>query len=73
MSSYAGGIDVALLDRLTNAVRRKLEAALPWYDPDEAEERRRETERVRRRSIAARIWVEQITSAYRRADGAIRR
>lgn len=73
MSSYAGGSDVAPVDRLTNAIRRLLEAALPWYDPDEAQERRRETERVRMRSIAARIHVEQIVAAYKRADGAIRR
>ena len=72
MSSYAGAIDVRLVDRITNAVRRALEGG-PWYSAEEAVVRRNETERVRRRSIAARLQVEDIARRYQRADRAIRR
>jgi hypothetical protein len=61
------------LDRLVNAIRGVVERALPWYDPAEAIARHRETERIRRRSIAARIRAEQVAASYERADGALGR
>lgn len=61
------------IDRLVNAIRGALESVAPWYDPAEVAERRRETERVRRRSIAARLRVEEVAKAYKRADGVMRR
>ena len=62
-----------LLDRITNAVRRGIESTLPWYNAEEAVERRQETERVRRQSIKARLHVEDIASRYSHGDKAIRR
>jgi hypothetical protein len=67
------GTDVRAVDRLVNAVRGAVEAVLPWYDPAEAHHRARETERVRQRSIAARIRVEDVVEQYRRGDGTFRR
>ena len=73
MSSYAEANDVRPLDRLTNAIRRGLEAILPWFDPAEEETRRIETERVRRKSIAARLQVEEVARRYAKADKAMKR
>lgn len=62
------------VDRLVNAIRRLFERAAPWYDPVDEVTRRRETERVRVRSIAARIRAEKdIAARYRQADRVIRR
>lgn len=52
--------------------RRVVEAALPWYDPRAVAERKRETERVRLRSIAARMALEDVAKRYERFDGVIR-
>ena len=73
MSLYAEAGDVPLLDRLTNAVRRGINHVLPWYDPGEAIERRKETDRVRRQSMIARLQIEDIARRYARTDKAIRR
>lgn len=62
-----------LLDRITNAVRRGIEATLPWYNAEETRERRRETERIRRQSMRARLQVEDIAARYARSDKAMRR
>lgn len=56
------------LDRLVNAIRRAFERGAPWYDPAEAAYRRSETERVRLRSIKARVAAE-----YKVSDKALRR
>ena len=70
---YAEGVDVRALDRLVNAMRRVIEDGLPWYDRGRARERTIETERVRKRSIAARIRVEEtIGSRYQAQDPAVR-
>lgn len=61
------------IDRLVNAFRRGIERVLPWYDERERDTRRAETERVRRRSIAARLRVEEVAKSYKRADGVMRR
>ena len=58
--------------RLSSLLRRAVEYALPWYDPKADAERKRETERVRRRSIAARVAMEDVAKRYERFDGVIR-
>ena len=73
MTIAAGRPDVSLVDRAVNAARRLIEATLPWYDRAESNRRRVETQRVRRRSIAARIAVEDIARRYERTDGVLRR
>lgn len=73
MMYASGAVDVRPLDRLVNAIRGALERLAPWYDPSEEAYRRSETERVRRRSIAARVRTEEVAKAYKRADGAMRR
>lgn len=42
-------------------IRRLIERILPWYDPEEEARRDARTEAIRRRSIAARITLEQLT------------
>jgi hypothetical protein len=73
MIAAPGGIaDVRPLDVLHRIVER----ILPWYDPAEAQQRRAETERVRRRSIAARLAIEatrDVPKRYERFDGVVRR
>ena len=54
-------------------LRALLEELLPWWDPAERIVRKRETERVARRNIAARIALEDIPKRYERFDGVIRR
>jgi hypothetical protein len=61
------------VDALVNGVRRVIESALLWYDPGERDRIRAETERVRRRSIAARVHVEDVAKRYAQADKALRR
>jgi hypothetical protein len=74
MTASVEARDVRYVDRLVNAIRAALERIAPWYDPAEAHFRRAETERVRRRSIAARIRAEKdIAARYRAADGAMRK
>lgn len=54
---------------------RFLERTMPWYNPRADAKRREETERFRRRSIAARIALEQLDDVgkrYERFDGVIR-
>jgi hypothetical protein len=58
--------------RVRRAIRDFLVRTMPWYDPDGDAVRRRETERVRRRSIAARIALEDIPKRYVRYDDAVR-
>jgi hypothetical protein len=74
MTASVEAADVRPIDRFVNAIRSMLEHVAPWYDPAEARFRRAETERVRRRSIAARIRAENdIAARYRAADGAMRK
>jgi hypothetical protein len=52
--------------------RRLVEQMLPWYHPERERQRDNQTERIRLRSIAARILAERVGRAideYRRADG----
>jgi hypothetical protein len=60
------------IDRFVNAVRAVVERGLPWYDAAEVADRRSETRRIHRRSIAARLSVEKLEKAYRLGDGALR-
>lgn len=59
--------------RVVAAIRAFVERMLPWYDPEEAVTRRNETERVRRRSVAARLAVEDVVRRYERFDKVVRR
>ena len=43
------------VDRFVDSLRAAIEHALPWYDPAAASGRSRDTERIRRRSIKARL------------------
>jgi hypothetical protein len=58
--------------RVPSVVRRAIERALPWYDPDWARHRHAETERARRRSIAARIALEDVPRRYGTYDDVVR-
>ena len=60
------GSIVTNLDRLVSRFRRWLEDRLPWYDRDREQAGIAKTERIRQRSIRARIEAERIDS-YRRA------
>jgi hypothetical protein len=53
-------------------LRAILERALPWWDPAERVVRKRETDRVARRSIAARIALEDVPKRYERYEKAVR-
>lgn len=48
-------------DEMRGRIRSAIERAIPWFDPEEAARRDERTEAIRRRSIAARITVEQLT------------
>lgn len=73
MSANTGALDVGPVDNIVNAIRRLLERVAPWFDPAEEAARRRETERVRRRSMAARLRVEDIVARYEHADHVVRK
>ena len=64
--------DVGRLLRLSIALKRAVERALPWYDHAEVARRTSETERVRQRSVRARINAEAVAERYRRADRVLR-
>ena len=53
--------DLPMGDRL----RRTVERFLPWYNVRAEEHRARRTEEIRRRSIAARIAIENLTADER--------
>ena len=46
--------------------RRLIERLLPWYDVEEEARRAARTEAIRRRSIAARISIEQLSPEAQR-------
>lgn len=48
-----------------SVLHRLVEKLLPWYDPVVEERRNQRTEAIRRRSIAARIGAEELTSDLR--------
>lgn len=56
------------VDRFVDSLRAAIEHALPWYDPAAASGRSRDTERIRRRSIKARLDAEAVIRA-RYTDG----
>jgi len=56
---------VGRVDRAVSAFRRWVEDLLPWYDRQEQHERIERTERIRRKSIQARIRNEAILAQRR--------
>lgn len=56
---------VSSLDRAVSTMRRWLEDRLPWYDRDEEERKLTHNERIRQRSIRARVRAEAIQAQYR--------
>ena len=73
MLGAIGATDVQKVDDAVNRFRALVERALPWLNPEEEAERSAETERVRLRSVRARIRAEDVIASYRRADGTYRR
>jgi len=50
---------------LVAVFRRIVEAALPWYDPEETKRRDARGERVRQRAIATRVKAEDMKDRLR--------
>jgi hypothetical protein len=49
-------------------LRRFIEDHLPWFDAQAERQRDRRTERIRLRSIAARVRSEKVIAEYRAAE-----
>ena len=49
-------------------IRRRVEDILPWFDRADHDRRAARTERIRLRSIGARIRVERMIGEYHDAD-----
>lgn len=50
----------SMTNRVTERIRRVVEAMLPWFDRTERDRRAAQTERHRRRAIAVRIRAERV-------------
>lgn len=57
-----------MTNQLVEAIRRAVERTLPWFDRADQDARAAKTERIRQRSIAARIRVEAVIAEYHAAD-----
>jgi hypothetical protein len=61
------------LDAIVNAIRRRIECAIPWYRKEFEQKRTRRSERVNRLSEEARSYADQVAARYQRADRTVHR
>lgn len=72
-SPYCANRWSIVTNQIVEAIRRRVEGWLPWFDRADEDRRAARTDLIRQRSIAARVRVEAVIAEYREADARARR